>query len=357
MSNKLYREFMGESVCLKDYDTNFPVGSIRDTLFPKATWKSWKFVFIGDWTIDDPRLDNLGVRAEQNATTASDDIAYDFEINGWKTNFFPPVIGTDGIPRDGRTRIIAAIKKKQQWICMAEYHFEETDTPVRDQVTAGVLSNSIHSPAMPSTMEDYVVAGIAMVDAGDIKRDKAALMDWLVNEANIKSRFSNEGGAYTKIVNNIIKRSAEKDELTRKLTRENWEEWAVDIDYDLLYKAGSRQTDAPLVWCSHILLPLEEKRTLFPMKPPTPIRIVLYTDKMTAKESIEYVKNFSADLENLYSQSYKTINHLVSNALKDAPSSNELYEIVGVCPNLHRNGQDEMFENRSLVSLDEFIHS
>jgi len=114
MSDNIYKEFMGRTVCLKDYDTNYPIGSLRDTLFLKGTWKQWKWLFIGDWEVNDPRLRNLGIRATQNKNISSDEMAYDFELNGFKTNFFPPVIGTDGDIRGGRTRIIAAIKKKQQ---------------------------------------------------------------------------------------------------------------------------------------------------------------------------------------------------------------------------------------------------
>ena len=47
MKNNMYREFMGENVSLKDYDVNFPVGSVRDTLFPKGKWKQWKWCLLG----------------------------------------------------------------------------------------------------------------------------------------------------------------------------------------------------------------------------------------------------------------------------------------------------------------------
>jgi len=321
-------------------------------------------VFIGDWKIDDPRLDNLGVRAEQNATTASDDIAYDFEINGWKPIFFPPVIGTDGNVRDGRTRIIAAIKKKQQWIPMAEYHFEETDTPVRDKVTAGVLSNSIHSPYVRSSMEDFVVAGIAMVDAGDIKGDKDELMQWLVDEANVGLRFSSNGGIYTKIVNEIIKLTADTANLTRVLDRGVWVEWLKNTTVTgnpLLYKAGKKQTDATLIWCEHVLPQIENKMKIdidkegkWQIKKPT--RIVIWTDKLTAEDSSNYVEGLVKDLDDLYTKSYSLIDSAMGSVLNKTCPPVKPFEIVGVCPNLHRGGQDEMFENYQLVDVDDYIH-
>ena len=368
MKNNMYREFMGENVSLKDYDVNFPVGSVRDTLFPKGKWKQWKWVFIGDWKIDDPRLSNLGVRAEQNATTASDEMAYDFLINGWKTNFFPPVIDTEGNVRGGRTRIIAAIKKKQQWIPFAEYHFEETDAPVRDKLTAGLLENSLHSPLTRIVTEDYIVAGIAMIDAGDMKRDKDEIMQWLVDEANVGARFPNEssngGGVYTRIVNDIYKRTADVANLTRVLGREDWLEWlektTVAGNYDLLYKAGKKQTDAKLIWCDHVLPHIENEREAhieregkWQIKNPT--RIVIYTDKLTAEDSSSYVEGLVKDLDDLYTKSYSLINSVIGNMLDKKCPNVKPFEIVGVCPNLYRGGQDKMFENYLLVDLDEYI--
>ena len=366
MPNNMYKEFMGENVCLKDYDINYPVGGMRDTLFPKGKWKQWKFLFIGDWKMDDPRVSNLGVRADQSKGERSDDIAYDYEINGWKSQYFPPIIGTDGDIRDGRARIIGAIKKKQQWIPVVEYHFEETDTPIKDKITESLNGNAIHPPLTRISMDDFIVAGITMVDAGDIKRDKDELMHWLVNETNVGLRFpnANGGGIYSNIVNRIITLTADTDNLTRVLDREDWLEWLKNTTVTgnpLLYKAAKKQTDAKLVWCDHILPHIEyekqrdiKKKGKWEIKEPT--RIVIYTDKLTAKDSSNYVDNFVNDLNDLYTKSYSLINSNVGNFLDKTCPYVKPFQILGVCPNLHRSGQDEMFENYQLVDVDDYIH-
>ena len=366
MSNKRYKQFMGEDVSLKDYDFNFPADGIRDKIFPKGKFKQWKWVFIGDWKITNPILSNLGVRADQNKNQRSDDIGYDYEINGWVTTDFPPTIGTDGGIRDGRARIIAAIKKKQQWIPMAEYHFEETDTPIKDKVTDGLNGNAYHPPLTRTSMDDFIVAGMEMIGVGDIKRDKDELMHWLTNEANVGLRFPNTNGSgiYSNIVNKIITLTADKGSLTRVLDREDWLEWLKNTSFtgnSILYKAAKKQTDAKLMWCDHILPQIEnelkvdiEKEGKWKIKKPT--RIVIYTDKLTAEDSSGYVSNFVSDLNDLYTKSYSLIDSAMGSGLNKTAPSVKPFEIVGVCPNLHCGGQDEMFENYELVDVDNYIN-
>lgn len=252
---------------------------------------------------------------------------------------------------------------------MAEYHFEETDTPVRDKTTAGLLSNGMHSPYVRSSKEDYTVAGIAMIDAGDIKRDKSAITDWLVNEANVGARFDigpNGGGTHTKIVNDIYTRTTDTANLTRILGREDWLEWLEKTkfagNYDHLTKAGKKQTDAKLIWCDHVLPHIENKMKIdieregkWQIKNPT--RIVIYTDKLTAEDSSSYVEGLVKDLDDLYTKSYSLINSVIGNMLNKTCPNVKPFKILGVCPNLYRGGQDEMFENHWLVDLDEYIRA
>lgn len=364
MSDNIYKEFMGRTVNLLNYDTNFPIGSLRDTLFLKGTWKQWKWLFIGDWEIDDPRLRNLGIRAEQNKKISSDEMAYDFELNGFKTNFLPPVIGTDGDIRGGRTRIIAAIKKKQQWIPVAVYYFEETDTPTKDKVTEGLREQHAHSPLTRSSTDDFVAAGIASIDSGELKRDEDDIMNWLVNEAEVALRFSNEGGQFKRIVNQIIDATSGKDNLTRILDRAQWLEWLKQVNgYSsdwVLYKAAKKQTDSKLIWCDHIL-PNEFTPELFVPKEGKwqikgPTKIVLYTDKLTADKCSDYIENFKQDLDDMYTKSYSLIDSNLGGTLNKTLPSVKPYQIVGICPNLHRCGQDELYDNFQLVDADTYIH-
>ena len=67
--------FMGETYDINDYYKTFPAGEIRDKRYLKGDFVGFKWQFIGDWKLDDPRLSNLGIKAEQNKGEASDEMA------------------------------------------------------------------------------------------------------------------------------------------------------------------------------------------------------------------------------------------------------------------------------------------
>lgn len=351
----IIKPFMGELISIASYDTTFDTeNSIRNNRYKKGTFVRFEWLFIGDWKIDDPRLSNVGVKAEQNKGSASDEMAYEFEVNGWDMGSFPPTQGTDGDIRDGRTRIIAAIKKNQEWIPVALYNFEVTDTPVLDKVTEGLRANP-QKPMTRSTTEDFIVAGIAAIDAGELDRDDPdAIMDWLVNDAAIGLRFSNEGGHYTRIVNWIIERTAGKDNLTKVLDREEWMTFldgvqGINSKSVVLYKADGTKAAAHF-WCEQVL-----------PNPSGTVNLVIYSTAFTPEKCTKNVEGFIDDLTTLYNQTYGIVNADLTGdspmaKIVLAPPSQLPFNIVGVCPNLKRGDQARYFEENLLVDYDQYIN-
>jgi len=340
--------FMGETYDINDYYKTFPSGEreIRDTQYLKGTFVDFRWLFIGDWEIKDLRISNLGVKADQNKGEASDEMAYEYEVNGWDMGSFPPTQGTDGDFRDGRTRVIGAIKKNQQWICVAMYNFEETNTPIKDKVTEGLRVN-VQKPSTRSTSEDFVVAGIASIDARELKRDEDSIMDWLINNAKIGARFSNNNGHYKRIVNWILDRTANKDNLTLVLDREDWMTWAENIPLNInkihLYKANP--TNTTRLWCDHIL------------PDNNPHQIVIYADSYSPEKCSAAVETMVDTLDTLYKQTYNLVNKdLAGGPLNLTTPTTKPYTIIGVCPNLKRGDQPMLYKNNELISVEDYIN-
>lgn len=342
----IIKDFMGEPHDITKYYSTFPEGGYRDKRYLKGTFVKFGWLFIGDWKVDDERLEQIGVKAEQNKGEASDEMAYEYEINGWDMGSFPPTQGTDGQMRDGRTRIIGAIKKGQQWIPVAIYHFEESDTPTKDKVTEGVRGNA-HHPVTRSTSEDFVVAGIASIDAGELKRDPSAIMEWLIHDAQIDKRFSNTNGQYTRIVTWIMERTANKNNLTVVMDRDGWLDWCdkipLNTDRITLYKANP--TNAVRLWCDDIL-PNAGKGT----------PVILYADYFTPEKCCSAVEMFISSLDKMYKETYSLVNNDLSESpLSLSPPKTKPYKIYGVCPNLKRGDQPMLYKNHELISVEDYI--
>ena len=338
--------FMGETYDINDYYKTFPAGEIRDKRYLKGDFVGFKWQFIGDWKLDDPRLSNLGIKAEQNKGEASDEMAHAYEVNSWDMGQFPPTVGTDGQIYDGRTRCIGAIKKKQQWIGTAVYNFKNTDTPIKDKVTEGIRANK-GTPMTRSTSDDFVIAGIAAIDAGELARDETSIMNWLVKEADIEARFSNNNGHWKRIVNWILDRTASKDNLTLVLDREDWFNWCTQIPLNLnkvhLYKANP--TNAIRLWCDHIL---PDKCTN---------EIVLYADSFSPEKCADTIENFVDTLKKLYEQTYNLVNmDLKGGPLQLTVPNTKPYTILGVCPNLKRGDQPMLYKTNKLISVEDYIN-
>ena len=54
---------------------------------------------------DDPMWENDGIREEGNTEERLDAFENTYEVEGFKTDVPPPLVGTNGIPRDGRGRV------------------------------------------------------------------------------------------------------------------------------------------------------------------------------------------------------------------------------------------------------------
>ena len=348
--NEDTKTFMGNPVSLSDYHSIFKKGCKEFEQLNGATFMNFDWEYIGNLKPDDPQLDNEGIKADMNTDGGVEELAYDYRVNGWSTSYFPPIKKTNGHWEDGRTRVLAALLVKQDWIPVARFNFN-SENPISDSVANAIIANN-HKRARRSVMEDFVVGGIKVVESGEVTRDFNNIMDLLVDVSKIQERFDNISGIWTKIVNQILERTSRQKELVLIKSREDWLTWVdgmsgINSKQILLYKAGSG-TAASRYWTDHVLPNCG-----------TPPSTILYTNSYSPAKCSGDVKSFIADLETYHKQTYDLVNNAITGATEmfslRAPTDLP-FKFLGVIPNLKKNGQPTLFDNYELSTIDNYIN-
>ena len=355
---KYKRIFAGREVNVNDYSTRYvenPDPAL--TKFNNLTFMEFGWEYIGDIDPHDEstwpeELKNEGVRADQNSGVGKDELAYDFRVNGWSTDSFPPIKKTNGKWEDGRTRIFAARLNNEDFIPRALFN-SNTETPVSDSTANGLIANN-HQKAKPSTMEDFIESGIKVVESEEVKRDSNDIMKWLTVKAKVEERFSNDGGTWTKIVNAVMERTSRTKELVIIKDGETWRndfvgkmsQYKNNPESALLLMANTGNS-AIKYWTDHVL-----------PNGGTPRDLILYTKSYSPAKCAKDVEFFINKVKELHAQTFGYVNDIVSSNTemftlrvpKELP-----FKISGVIPNLKKDGQPTMLSNYQLVSTDEYI--
>jgi len=308
----------------------------------------------------DDDISNAVVRDDQNSDHADEDIAYSYKKDGWFYDPFPPIMGTDGKFKDGRTRVRAALIAGWDYILVAIYSYdEEIVDQVFAEVTNGLIANN-HTVARSATMNDFVKGGIALVRAGLLEREHSAIEEWLLNDVEIANFFDIDSGTHTKIKNRIFDGSAEKSDIILNKSREEWIEYLAQCpefkelgillpdspnpfgeNQLILYSAS--KTNARRCYCDSILNNQSKdkdgcKHTY----------IALYSNAETEEKVREAVSSFVNDLNSFFVKSVNMVNDMVNGITIEVPDGRS-YTIIGVVPLFYFN--DLHKELRSLNRL------
>lgn len=356
------RLFAGRSVNIKDYYSNFPndseyvINKQKDATFVKYGWLD-----ISGYKMDDPRLNNIAIRSNQNLGDRHEQIAHSYDIEGWDVGQFPPIIGTDQNPRDGRNRIRAAIKRGEKAIPCAIFSYE-SNTSVRSNTTNSIIANKHHSQ-VSSEFYDFVNAGVEIIQNGEMINTISEIEKWLYNEADVGFFYDNVGGTITKIAKAINERAERlKDgHLVVLREREEWLDWlrksinkhsayyrnnfnveTID-DIDVLIESGGSRDEQ--VWMRHVL-PNAAKGEV--------TNIVIYTKEIFPEVASKKHKSFIDALDTFYSLSFEMVNNEVDNVTVHTPLVRSLWNIVGIVPQILNDNQTKMLNNHTLASKSDF---
>tara|TARA_B100001778_G_C18564575_1_gene619430 strand:- start:145 stop:1278 length:1134 start_codon:yes stop_codon:yes gene_type:complete len=262
-----------------------------------------KFSHIGSLDLsivdeNDPMWENVGIREEGNTRDRIETFENTYEVEGFNTDFVPPMIGTDGKPRDGRGRVIAAKRRGEKFI-PAFYYVIEDDSE-KSRVSDGLTQNLRHPASFTATMESVVIGCLYIIKCGELALNEVGIRNYLHNELNIEKSFST--GNITKIINSILKRGvAGGDPLVHVKDRKKWEAYCeksgkkVDNKTVFLLSADS-DTYAYRAWCQHILPSI--------VKNDSPIEIILFSNNHIPAEARKNIEKFQDNVKFFLDASY-----------------------------------------------------
>ena len=308
-----------------------------------------KFSFLDLDTVDeeDEYYWNLAVRDEQNNSSRIEAMQVSYINYGWLYSDFPPCIGTDNRPRDGRTRILAAKRAGERWIIVAIFSYDDNGSPITNYI-----SNSLACQQRPAStgvcQADFVMAGIACVNAGECLPERSAIEDLVYNELQVESFFSLRGGAITKIINKILDDVLEEGTsggITVVRSREEWQTWLSKAGYvkgSYILLSVDNPTYAMRAWCQHLLPHFSKNKAA--------ATIILYTNAKTGSKARRYISEFAVNLQYYYTSSFAMVNRSQS-AVEIKVANPAPYNLAGAIPQIH---DDHNINSFKLVDISDY---
>ena len=331
---------------------------------PLPTQINGTFSHIGSINLEEVDEDegvwlNDAIRDDGNTLERIEDFENPFELKGFNTSYDPPIMGTDGKPRDGRGRVIGAKRKGEKRIPAFFYTYD--DTTERCRVSNGVKENLKHDPAYKATREDIIKAALYLISEKQLECNEVKIDAWLT-EIAIHQTFNSRN--ITIILKDILKRGEDGGQKTvRERSRSDWERWCLK---NLNKKVNGQGDNKNSVWLTSVdndtypfrvyaqsILPFIKKQVKLNenqivKSPPKPAEIIVYTNKKTHKEAIKSVKEFKKELDRIIQESYDMVG--LDYDLPFKPKTSK-YVILGAIPQLI--GKHDV-DGGKLVPIDDY---
>jgi hypothetical protein len=331
---------------LEDYNT-------EGILPPKIL--SGKFSHIGTLdlnTVDEnhPNWENLAIREQGNTNDRIGIFENAFEVEGFKTNVPPILLGTNQKPIDGRGRAIAAKRRGEKQI--PAFYYVIGDDSEKNRVTDGLMNNLRHPSAFQATMESIVVGGLFLIKCGELNFDESSIRDYLHNDLEVQNKFSK--GNITKIVNAILARGKEGgDPLVYTKDREKWITWCNDAGMPINDDNGilccvDGHNYPFRHWGEHIIPRVTSNK---------PAKLILYTKRHVPAEARRNMKKYVVALQYLLESSYMMVERDYASdwpmgELK-LPVKTVPYEIYGCIPQIV--GKHDSYRNsKRFVDIENY---
>lgn len=314
---------------------------------PLPTQINGTFSHIGSINLEEVDEDegvwlNDAIRDDGNTLERIEDFENTFELKGFNTSYDPPIMGTDGKPRDGRGRVIGGKRRGEKYIPAFFYTYD--DTTERCRVSNGVKENLKHDPAYKATREDIIKSALYLISMNELECNEVKINDWL-NLIQIEKKFNTRN--ITIILKDIIKRGANGgEEAVRNRERSDWERWCVK---NLNKRVNSQHSNKENTWlvsvdndtypfrvyAQSILTSIKKQakanENAVVKSPIRPVEFILYTKKKTHAEAINCVKTFKKGLDKTINDSYIMVG--LDYNLPMTPQTPK-YVILGAIPQL-----------------------
>ncbi len=356
MLSETIKVFFDTKVDLNDYSARFKSTDTSKksklTQYKNLVFQDFTFEYIGDIDPNDRATwpegfdDQIGIRQVDNLDERTDELAYEFRVNGWDTSFFPPIVTTCGKWRDGRGRVIAARKLGVKYIPVARFTLLASSQPKSDAVTTGLQAN-FHKPVTLLAMEDFVVAAISVIDSGELEREDSAIENWLLNECKFERRFDKKkGGILKKVVAQVMDRTRKDKNLVVIRDGDDWKKRFISKmsnGKEVLLLMANTGNSAMKYYVEHLL-----------KNGGTPKPLVLYSSSFSQEKAANDVKVFMERVETFFAQSYQLVNNSIDSVDIKTPKKLPC-EILGVIPNFSSPKHVKLLSEYKLISVEEYI--
>lgn len=271
---------------------------------------------------DDERWLNIGIREEGNTEERIETFTNKYEVEGFKTCYIPPLMGTNGFPRDGRGRIIAAKRRGEKKIPVLYYVIK--DDSEKSRVTDGLSENLRHDPSFGATLESVIIGCLYLIKQNELDLTEVSIRRYLYDDINIEKHFSK--GNITRILNSVLKRGvAGGDPLVLVKARSKWEAYCEKAGHKIDNKrvfllSADNDTYSYRAWCQHILPAI--------VRNADPIEIILFTNKHVPAEARKNMQVFHDHLKYFLDASYLMVEKDYA-PLLNLPVKSTPYKIVG----------------------------
>jgi len=317
--------------------------------------KSGEFSHIGTFDLEtvDPNDEfwyNDGIREEGNTQQRLDEFDNSYSVKGWLTKYIPPIFTLEGIPKDGRGRILSAWEKYKKGLTgryVPCYYYVETDSSNKALVIDGLENNLRHDPAFKASMESVITGCLLLISKKELECSEAPIRNFLFADLKIEKHFSE--GNITKIVTAVLKRGVAGGEpLVRVEVRKQHEAFCEKAGYKIDNKntfllCCDSNTYAYRAWCEHILPAI--------VKNNSPVKIILFTNNHVPAEARKKVKSFKNFVEYYLDASYLMVE-------KDyvpiqLPVKSKPFELVGCVPQVIKK-HDAYRKSYRFVSIEDY---
>ena len=300
---------------------------------------------LDDVDENDEKWLNTGIREEGNTEDRIQSFENKFEVDGFKTTYIPPIMGTDDEPRDGRGRIIAAKRRGEKKIPV--YYYVITDNSETCKVTTGLLENLRHDPSYKANMESVICGCLYLISKNEIQLNEQSVRYYLNRKLKIQKHFAKHN--ITKIVKSVLARGISNEKLVLVQDRKKWVVWlekaGILVDNKKVFLMSADNETYPWrAWCEHILTAVN--------KNDQPVEIIPYSNKHIPSEAKKNILNFKSTLESLLKSSYLMVDKdtpdMISVSVQNSP-----YVCHRTIPQLIGK-HDTFYKGFKMIPIDKF---
>jgi len=301
--------------------------------------------------------DNTGIRAGGINWADVTKVITSHEVKDFQYHEFAerPIVWdiTQNEIDEGRTRTKGALKNFEKVLPVAMFEFPNKTQ--KNKKINGITGNGGRTYGAPTTREDIVVATVDLVvNAKEIPCTKAAIREFIVDDLDGYKLLPAKD--ITIAIDQAFDRAEQGlVELMHLKERSEWKKWLTANGYNA-DEYELCQVDRIWNVADILVRNILPKYRMFKGKP----KLLLFTKEKSPKTAKERMSKFKEDLEQIYQDMYKLVNHEMRVRTGDALSvhadvnlDNRPYEIVGCMPQVIGE-HDDQYKTGQIIPFDEY---